>query len=128
MGCDIHMHTERFVDGHWDHIGRGPQDDRNYALFWVLGEVRYGSPNPPIGSYRGIPDDASSEVKEDADSWDSDAHSASWLSVAEMQRWIDIHPDQREHDGGHFWDVELPKLATIDPNTAHVRIVFWFDN
>jgi len=129
MGCDIHMHTERFANGRWEHVADGPYDDRNYDLYWVLGEnPRRPGPNPPIGAYRGVPEDASLETKRDAGVWGSDGHSHTWLSLAELQRWIERYPSQREVDESSFWSRDIEKLLAIDARPEHVRIVFWFDN
>lgn len=143
MGCDIYMHTEQFHEGRWIHVGPGPYDDREYDLFWLLGGIqRRRSDVQPIGPHRGIPEDASPEVRADHDSWSADAHSASWLSLAELQRFIDARPEQREESG--FWtDADAlrrcalhedcrahAELATtcLNGRLEHVRIVFWFDN
>ncbi len=129
MGCDIHMHTERLVEGQWTHVAAGPYDGRNYDLSWVLGEVRgHEKTHQPIGSYRGIPEDASEKVRTEHEDWGGDAHSATWLSLAELQRWIELHPDQRDIDESSFWTKALDYLRTIDERPEHVRIVFWFDN
>jgi hypothetical protein len=66
---------------------------RNYSLFAILADVRNGRGFAgcdtgdgfvPIDDPRGIPDDVSDSVKADADRWDADGHSHSWLTVAEM--------------------------------------------
>ncbi len=129
MGCDIHMHTERYIDGAWRYEASGPYDGRNYDLFWVLGEIqRRPGIHDPVGSYRGVPTDASEPVKNEVDFWAGDGHSHTWLSLAELQRWIELHPDQREIDGSEFWTTSLQYLSSLDDRPEHVRIVFWFDN
>jgi hypothetical protein len=143
MGCDIHMHTENFHDGRWVRVAGGPYDWRDYDLFWLLGGItRRPSDIQPIGPGRGIPEDASPEVKADHYEWSVDAHSASWLSLKELDRFLEQHPEQRDESG--FWssldgirgclvheDCKAhPELGRtcLDGRTEHVRIVFWFDN
>lgn len=112
MGCDIHLYVEKCVDGKWVtadtwkpseyedegdrlHVAYGDHfyDGRNYDLFAILANVRngYGFAGIPTGAGfvpiampRGIPDDACKEYKDTAESWDSDGHSHSWLTVAEL--------------------------------------------
>lgn len=129
MGCDIHMHTEIRIDGRWAHEGAGPYDDRNYDLFWVLGEnTRSPGPNPPIASYRGIPEDASDFVRFEHEEWGGDAHSATWLTLAELQAWLAKHPNQVDIDDSSFWSKGMEYLSGLDAAPEDVRIVFWFDN
>lgn len=103
MGCDIHLFVEKRVDGKWQSADRWVPDedaeesgrfrvqyedrfykDRCYSLFAILADVRnYGRFNP-IDSPRGIPDDACDRVRAESDSWDSDGHSHSWFTLAEL--------------------------------------------
>lgn len=108
MGCDIHLHAEKLVDGKWVHIvpptgvdsfgddfGYTPRwyRGRNYELFAVLAGVRNYGDITPIAEPRGIPGDISEETfqdftlrvdddKEDAgeDGYCSAAQAASWKS------------------------------------------------
>lgn len=102
MGCDIHMAAERrTADGRWEMCGEPthrwgyaepwePYDNRNYALFSVLANVRNGygfagcdtgEGYRPIDDPRGLPPDMSPLVKEWAEAGD---HSHSWLLVREL--------------------------------------------
>lgn len=86
MGCDIHTFAEkRNATGQWEAIdGMAPFDSRNYGAFGFMAGVRNYSAITPISLPRGIPEDVSAAVKEEHEDWDCDAHSASWLSVAEL--------------------------------------------
>lgn len=106
MGCDIHSHAERKVDGKWQSIqGLHPFDWRNYGWYGFLAAVRNYSAIGPIVPPRGVPTDMSAEVREDYLSWEGDAHSGSWLSVVELAAYdydqiIEDRRVTRNGDGG----------------------------
>lgn len=128
MGCDIHLYAEkRDADGNWKLIGEATRDEpldpgekgwisggnfydgRNYNLFAILADVRNGRGFAgcktgegfvPISAPRGIPEDASPEVKEIVEQWDGDGHSHSyhtlrhlldfdWTQRTQLQGWVD---------------------------------------
>lgn len=151
MGCDIHCRTEKQIEGKWSRVGRAGFW-RNYGLFGFLANVRNYSAVPPISEPRGFPDDASKSVRLDYESWSSDAHSASWLTVAELTAFNYDTPMEdrrvtrqlapnyfdggctaepgcgrqttyREFLGSKYFD----ELRRIEQSGAE-RIVFWFDN
>ena len=149
MGCDIHSHAERKNEsGQWEKVeGLRPFDYRSYGTFGFLAGVRNYSDVKPIAERRGFPEDASAEVAKNYDDWQCVAHSASWLTVAELvafdyeamteDRWC-----MRNNNGGStcdpgegkaktfreflgkwfFDDLEQLKAAGAE------RVVFWFDN
>ena len=84
MGCDIHSHAEKRNGSQWKRLDVEAFEDRNYALFGWLAGVRNYSVVPPIAADRGFPADASNAAANDYDGWSGDAHSASWVSVAEL--------------------------------------------
>lgn len=97
MGCDIHSFVERREDGRWVRLTGDlfpdndqwsepdePFPNRNYDLFGFLADVRNYSHCPVIAEPRGLPDDVSSEIRAEHEDWGRDAHSTSWLTVAEM--------------------------------------------
>lgn len=108
MGCDIHLYAEKRVDGEWvsadawepnedypeesrrrvevDYGKRFYKEGRDYALFGILAGVRCGN-REPIAAPRGMPEDASSEVRAECDVWASDGHTHSWLTVAEIMAY-----------------------------------------
>lgn len=62
-----------------------PLDSRNYTLFAVLANVRnYDGGMTPIADPKGIPEDASAEVKSFSDSYGADGHSHTWLTLSEF--------------------------------------------
>lgn len=63
-------------------------DDRNYALFSVLANVRNYGNMDYISQPKGLPEDITEIVKKDADEWDLDGHSHSYLTLKEL---IDFH-------------------------------------
>jgi len=111
MGCDIHLHYEIKKGNKWKYIDwkkdlQSEDKDyytelfnhplyvgRNYDLFSILANVRngYGFAGcktsggfAPIDFPRGLPDDISDMVKEEAEHWEGDAHSHSWLYLQEL--------------------------------------------
>ena len=112
MGCDIHVYTEVKKDGQWVSTDRWETEtnddgservyrpyessiysERNYDLFAILADVRNGvgfagcdtgEGFVPISSPKGMPENASVEVKNVAESWDADGHSHSWVTLAEL--------------------------------------------
>jgi len=148
MGCDIHSHAERLVEGKYQTIaGLKPFDWRQYGMYGFLAGIRNYSGVTPISERRGMPDDASQDVLSDFDSWGVDAHSPSWLSVAELAAFDYNQPveDRRVTIGnyggctappgggemttwrdflGAEYFVDLVRLMTAQAD----RIVFFFDN
>lgn len=153
MGCDIHIHAEKKVGDRFVSIPNVvPFDSRDYGTFGFLADVRNYSGVPPIAAPRGFPADAADTTKLDYESWGVDAHSPSWLSIAELTAfdYSAIVEDRRytqqtgpnsfnggatcerghgklqtwrEFLGDHFMsDMQELKDAGAD------RVVFWFDN
>ena len=99
MGCDIHLHAERYEGSRWHYLPGCPDPVRNYRLFYVLDDVRNDYDLPTICPPKGIPEDISSELKgaedfkssivtidEDGDelsAWLGE-HSYSWLTLEEL--------------------------------------------
>ena len=174
MGCDIHSFAEVRKDGIWEKVenvfplddfdkkyynkdfGSEPFSHRSYGLFAWLADVRNYSDITPICEPKDIPDDVSPLIAEEYESWEWDAHSASWLSVKEMldvdyavEIWDrrvvrEVSPNHfsggclaEEGEGDHTTLNEflegteyfetLDILKTLgDPED--VRVIFWFDN
>jgi hypothetical protein len=114
MGCDEHFFLEVKTDGKWrpyhnkvrneywkpgDEYEREwelPQFEqftggRNYNAYAIIADVRNGMSVLgggrafiPIAEAKGLPNDVSSEVREESDRWDSDGHSHTWLTLAEL--------------------------------------------
>lgn len=154
MGCDIHSYAERKnAAGQWEKVpSLRPFNDRNYGTFGFLADMRNYSALTPIAERRGMPTDTSAEVATEYDVWSSDAHSASWLTVAELAAfdYDAICEDRRTTrqtgpnslDGGftaepgegkqqtyreflgHWFFDDLKKLQEAGAE----RVVFWFDN
>lgn len=151
MGCDIHLYSETYKEGKWvadlahtlttptpEEIEDGERPDldtsysgRDYGLFGLLSEgVRcdMAFAFPP----KGVPADMSPEVAAQAENWEGDSHSHSYLTVLELKEKAAemlILPDSGAQ-------ILLPRLSglinglpkTDNPNLAEQRIVFWFDN
>lgn len=131
MGCDIHSHAERRVNGRWEKVPDfEPFDWRNYAMFGFLAGVRSHWCDP-IVEPRGFPANASYAVHKDYEDWGTDAHTPSFLTLKEL---LDFGYAKLAYNGETYRDnlpdiffVDLVKLAMLgDPED--VRVVFWFDN
>jgi len=98
MGCDIHaMKESKESWGCWKNEGE-PEINRDYELFSVLAGVRNQSNNiVPISNPKGINTDASEEFRAWIESWDSDAHSASWLTLKELKDFDQNQEYTNEH-------------------------------
>ena len=108
MGCDIHLYTEKKINGFWNlwhksHLNKAIHHTyvedyyrytgRNYDLFAILANVRNGvgfagivtgGGFNPICQPRGLPKDVGYEVQELSEKWDDDGHSHSWLTLREL--------------------------------------------
>lgn len=153
MGCDIHMHVEyrtrinnttiKWCDGNLYEVNKFYEDEdepkyirayltnerRNYALFGLLAGVRYYGIEP-IASPRGFPDDASKSITEEYASWGSDAHTASWLTLAELMNAAQSRPgllDGLVAELQEYFNRLFPHPSPLITQNE-LRIVFWFDN
>lgn len=152
MGCDIHSHAEKRIDGKWTSVPLLPFDWRDYGMYAFLAGIRNYSAITPISTPRGLPDDASPEVRSDSESWDSAGHSHSWLSVAELvgydyDQTIEDRRCTRKVAAGYISGAEtceagegekMPLRAFLGDSffedlkklqdAGAERIIFWFDN
>lgn len=116
MGCDIHMFTEVLktvddkqvwvnVDDYRPNPYFGIDSDerefehqdlhggRNYSLFTLLAGVRdYSGKNPCISEPKGLPEDCSKLTAKAASDWEGDAHTHSWLTLAEIEAFQEKEP------------------------------------
>ena len=138
MGCDIHPFLEKKVDGKWQAVGDmdqcgsleeyKPLEKRDYYLFSILADVRNDSDLVSICPRKGFPDDMSPEVERKAVYWEDGAHSASWLTLYEL----DTHDwDQYKYQNWETITQEvIPQMEALSEDGVgeDVRIVFWFDS
>ena len=153
MGCDIHMQVEyrtkidgtmQWCDGNLYEINefhdiypdepkyqRIPliNERRNYSLFGLLAGVR-DTDIKPITPPRGFSEYASKSITEEYNSWGSDAHTASWLTLAELMNAARSHPDLLNDlvaELQEYFNRVFPNPAPLITQNE-LRIVFWFDN
>ncbi len=102
-------------------------DDRCYNLFGVLAGVR--SEGPPIADPKGMPPDASAEVKQQCAQWDGDGHNHSWLTLDELNSY-DWDQLRTNSSALQWWNKTRPHLTALShiAGDQPIRIVFWFDN
>lgn len=141
MGCDIHAGVEVMVHpfkeypgfGIWRMAGELPIN-RDYRLFAILAGVRNAENITPISDPRGLPEDASRVMKGWHEHWGSDAHSASYVTLDEIQDWLRANTS--------IESLLLTNLGKIGSElfirgqrwypeggaTGDIRLVFFFDN
>lgn len=160
MGCDIHSHVEVRKSGQWLEVGavfqlepwefrlNGEQTSneprafriRNYGVFGFLADIRNYSRVPPIMEpRREWPSNSPSVIgdKYGTEYLDTDRHTHSWLTLAELlaadygQRFVDKRDGDKEVTvceflGPNFFATlgELANLGAPDD----VRVLFCFDN
>lgn len=152
MGCDIHLYSETKKNGIWvadkantfnPHEDADPDPDgdagypvistsydhgRNYWLFGLL--------NSNVRTYwpwsfeeQGFPEDASPEIATVYAHWDTDAHSASHLTVQQLKEKATdllVHADPDANTHASYLVSLINGLPPCDHQEQ--RIVFWFDN
>ena|SRR3990167_1143062 len=155
MGCNIHMFCEVFskVLNKWETVGAvfknncyrperlptisdgedsfspftlHPFQNRNYTLFTILAGVRSEGNLPIISEPRRLPKDVSPYVQRRSDEYDSDGHSHSFLTLAELEKF-DWKPYLSDSNMAFFALHVLQSLRKLK-RFGEVRIVFWFDN
>ena len=144
MGCDIHAIVEQQTDdGKWvtvntlsSFVAQRRKDagrdwtfpaarERNHKRFAALAGVRGDGPDP-----RGVPADVSETGRFRIATWEGDAHSHGWLTIAEAakvfaetERWSEdeesLQSFARSFPACFFFGVEC---EDIDKH----RLVFWF--
>ncbi len=100
MGCDIHMFAEVLEETGWVKVGKvfkeegeelsdHPYDGRNYRLFALLAGVKSQDDDDsiPIVPLRGIPGDASPQIKERFENYWFNLFGCSWINLKELQEF-----------------------------------------
>ena len=152
MGCDIHSHAEKQAGGRWVRVDVEAFQRRDYGFFGWLADVRNYSGMTPIAAGRGFPADSSAEAAMHHDAWSGDAHSASWVSVAELLAVDYDQPAEDRRTTRQLWPNFWTGGATCAPGEGKAqtlreflgpgffavlkrlqdaeadRVVFWFDN
>ena len=149
MATEIHVFSETLLDGEWTadkaetYVQELPNRfgwidarmepvpcPRQYWLFGLLvDEVRYSWP----WSFpeKGIPEDASPQVKQLSKSWGIDGYAHSYLTLQELKaKAIELTVDSREPtlDLTEYLIELIKAIPQTSDNPEHQRIVFWFDN
>lgn len=157
MGCDIHIYGEVKKDGKWvaeqaasyfeeDEAGNPvkPGESGSYCdmantgdhgrSYWLFGLLSEGVRRKWDFAFpqKGIPEDASDEVRKIHTRWDVDAHSASHLTVQELKKKAAALLLLNTTDAGEALELLTPFIDSLQhPDsipTEDRRIVFWFDN
>lgn len=160
MGCDIHGMLEVYQDGEWRSVmdpeenpyfadpyeseylhmftSRSPYSTQDYTVFSALANVRTYHEPCDVREPRGIPDDLARATLDELEYWESDGHSHSWYTLAELLE-LDMSatkcadPDDESEtsvlpDPVGFWERILPAMLSQGVGPDDVRWIFWFDN
>ena len=137
MGCDIHLHIEVKLEGEWRHYA-APRCPRDYEVFTIIAGVRGCHTVDPISEPKGLPEDLTYMTRFDANYWESDGHSHSWLNLREIQ----LLEEWWKQNRAAFFEARFLSSTYLfgnsfssfkeypDTNRANVedvRFVFWFD-
>lgn len=164
MGCDMHAYIEtkrKNNDGNWQvlpllaikYSDRFPSildfySGRDYELFgWLTGGIVRCDTDTALDAPRGIPQNVDYEIEKEYNSWNGDAHSASYFTLEELKEaYSEIPKKVYEFDA---WGESTTKkvknefrkrvkcfLNTIEVlvetigwfDDDEIRIVFWFDS
>lgn len=138
MGCDIHGWVEVNRGGKWVAFVEftNKARERNYARFAALAGVRGEGPEA-----LGFPEDAADTTRLHFESWQGDAHSASFLPMAAAwMLWRGTDPEQlpveehkfrtrQDHPLWYYFGIDEDWLAAAGiAKPQDMRVVFWFDN
>ena len=111
MGCDIHVHLEYKEGGRWDGT---PQFriPRNYGLFAALAGVR--KYNSEVESFlpRGVPNEVSTETREDYTLWVSDTAGDDEDNCTREQA------ENYVKYGSRYWDSKKTRVIHPDWHSA----------
>ena len=110
-----------------------------YNIFQKIANVRaYDDEITPISEPKGLPDDISTITELDANLWDTDGHSHTWLDASEITELIEFtrqQPDsflwERENIGYLFrngWGSFLKHKGSYPKEIEDIRFICWFDN
>jgi hypothetical protein len=80
MGTDVHVTAQKRVNGEWVDVPTVFMDDRNYAAFGWLANVRNYAGVPQLAPRRGLPGDAGEAARD----LHEDNHSRTWYAVSEL--------------------------------------------
>ena len=129
MGCDIHGDIEKKVDGKWIHYTRIHREahaisSRDYGVFAVLAGVRKEQSRVTTNAEPlGLPEDITESTLLHYKEMEFDAHSCSFLSIAECAKRIKSIGRYAEGRENFTAEDNFDLYETND-----YRFVFWFDN
>jgi len=134
MGSDIYMYQEKQIDDEWKVVNNNNKFfrydmniTRNPELFGYLAGIRI--PHPQARTMRGMPDNASSQVKSLRLS--TTEYPQSWISLIEIREAIltlTITGGTHDNSGVIYGLNEiLEKMIKGLESDKYVRFIFWFD-
>lgn len=154
MGCDIHTHAEKRVNGRWEAVMEPVWEEgddeatlpksaritggRDYFLFSLLSGVR-GELGVQIikPAFECVPADASPEVQSEYARQEGDAHTpgcVTWQALSDAKKDIDVKVLVGQLDPSLRESIEELMdnfQRAADEHTLNVRemrVVLWYDN
>ncbi len=124
MGCDIHAYSETKIDDKWEaneefsrnregeHFDVDYDDrfdtDRNYDFYGIIAGVK----RPDVKRFepKGFPKDSSSNIKGVYDYWDADAHTPSYLTLDELEKFVEQTIEEKHPLNGMMKKDQLERL------------------
>lgn len=140
MGCDIHLYKEKKVNGQWvsadegwiDAYNEGHEDvpwekrftDRDYDLFGFLCKGVRRSFDYSL-TEKGLPEDCCKQVRTLAESWGTDGHSHSYLTLSELQQSWEMLQNLETPVSGMMHKDRLAKLTeSLDSETPDYDLLY----
>ncbi len=132
MGCNSHPYIEVKKDDKWEYF-KECEESRNYLLYSFLAGVRNGNGVTPVVAPRGLPENASKEVKEALYDYDPLAfHSFTWLTPEEFYEAIEKTKSFKYEEFGISTEWKNIKNTLIslqeEFGKENVRLVLGFDS
>ncbi len=139
MATSIHAFGEVKVGGRW-YLHSKFKIDQSYSLFNKIAGINSDDYEEDILlPLKGIPKDVSLVTLRYYESYNEDAHSATWFNQSEIKqliKWM-IHKGRYSYSDieqtfgyvfGQYWSSATDEKEYIPKDLQDVRFVFWFDN
>lgn len=131
MGCDIHAYleskpkgNEKWLNSEKIHLAR------DYGAFTLLAGVRNYQDVPYPYEPKDLPKDLADFTASEYKIWDGDAHTESWLNLAELKEVFEQYDETfgKVYGMGDDYLSLIPKMEQLEADGYDCRLVFWFDN
>ncbi len=136
MGSNMYVHVEVRDSSqrlpNWNYVPGDFYDGRNSTIFALLAGVRNHEGIQPLAAPRGLPEDATNEVKRiyyaEADLQDPEDQVTTWFTLAELEEKVDWERFIGVWHESDFSVRTMAKLRKLYEHNSEVRIIVWFDD